>query len=418
MDKPFEYKGKWYLPSQNQNEAIAGILKFQPNDGITLELIGSFKDQNELEIIWGTIESGKAVTLYNSFVTRRQYMFSNFEIATYVSNVILIGGWFDDKNDLKFYKASASYSHLDDWLNISNGFNIQHDSSKLKTQIEYQLPKSTEISITSGFTLTINPTAKGPSRKLIQKDASIIQKIYLNFETNRKIHFDKYLANVFHFQNFLTLATQNAIFVKELSLYFKVSGDKKLHEAKVYFQLTHISKPKEELMPFDMIIPYQDLKNNFEQIVKKWYEIKPQLETSLHQYMSVFYAPFLYVSDRFLNLCRSLEAYHRDFINDRRVYFVNRCKEVIKNNSHVYNSTLKIPSIPSFSENIKTFRNDFTHSNPLTSKQKKYLKTHKYSEYLKLIMACTFLIETGIDREILKKNIEKSRLYTHLKHKL
>ena len=107
MDKPFEYKGKWYLPTQNRKDAIAGVLKFQPNKGLTLELIGSFKDQDEYEIIWGIIESGKAVTLYNSFVTKRENMFSELEIATYTCNVVLIGGWFEDKNDLKFYKASV-----------------------------------------------------------------------------------------------------------------------------------------------------------------------------------------------------------------------------------------------------------------------------------------------------------------------
>ena len=240
----------------------------------------------------------------------------------------------------------------------------------------------------------------------------------MNFETSRKTHFDKYLSKIFHFQNFLTLVTQQSIFVKELSLFFKVADNKELHETKVFFQLTHIPELKEELMPFDMLLPYKDLRKNFETIIQKWYSLETKLETSLHQYTSIFYAPFSYVTDKFLNLCRAMEAYHRDFINNGTVHFIKRCEEVVRNNSNVHNSTLKIPSIPIFAKNVKNFRNDFTHSNPLTAKNKKYLKTHKLSEYLKLIMACTFLIETGIDRTVLKKNIKNSRLYTHLRYKL
>lgn len=410
MDKPFEYKGKWFLPSQDKKEAIGGILKFQPNKGMTLELIGCFNGHDEAEIIWGIIDSNKYITLYNSFITRQENIFSELEMSTYTINVALIGGWFDNKNDLKFYKAKVNFSHLDDWLNISSGFNIQYDRNKFKTHIEYHLPNFKKIRIDPTFSLTINPTAKGPSLKLVQKDASIVQQIYINFETSRKIHFDEYLKQIFHLQNFLTLVTQNAIYIKELSMYFKVAGESEQHEAKIYFQLTHIPKQKEELLPFDMLLPYRDLENDFENIIKRWYNIKNEMETSLYPFTSVFYAPFLYVSDKFLNLCRSLEAYHRDFISDDNIYFVDRCKEVIKNNSQVYNSTLKIRSTLILAKNIKEFRNDFTHSNPLTSRNKKYLKTHKLSEFLTLIMTITFLVETGVNRKLLRKKMENSRL--------
>ncbi|MDF0716962.1 hypothetical protein PY092_12440 [Muricauda sp. 334s03] len=418
MDKPFEYKGKWFLPHQDEEEAVAGILKYRPNKGLTLELIGKFEGEDEIEIIYGVIGSGKAVTLYNSFIIKQEFMLSEMEMSTYLSNVCFIGGWFDGKSDLMFNKAKVSYAHLDDWLNISSGFNIKHDYTEFRTQIEYVLPQFKKIQVEDSFSLTINPTAKGPSRRLIQKDASIVQKIYMVFETKRKTHYDEYLKRIFHFQNFLTVATQHPIFIKELSMFFKVKGDSKRHEAKVYFQLTHIPQQKEELFPFDMILPYREIKDDFETIIKKWFGFREQLETSLHPYTSVFYAPFLYISDKFLNLSRSLEAYHRDFINGSHVSFVDRCKKVVKSNSRIYNPTLKIVSIPIFAKNIKNFRNDFTHSNPLTSRGKKYLKTHKFSEYLKVIMAVAFLVEMGVDKKILKNKINTSRLYVHMRHKL
>lgn len=334
MDKSFEYKGMWYLPNQTVDQAIAGIIKFDPNKGIKLELIGSFKTKkSKLEIIWGLIEGNKDVTLYNSFVTRVSHAFSNFEVETYTSNVVFIGGFFDNKKDLSFYKAKASYAHLDEWLNIASGFNIKNFEPERKTEIQYELPKSKKIQISPTFRLIINPTYKVPFGRVAQKGISIVQKMFINFETSQKIQFDKYLETIFHFQNFLTIATQASIYIEELSLYFRTKGSNNLFEAKAYFTLTNIPETKKELATFDMLLPYSEIASDFETIIKNWYNLKLKLEASLYPYTAVFFAPFLYVSDRFLNLCRSMEAFHRDFINPARVHFEARIKEVFKNSA-------------------------------------------------------------------------------------
>ncbi len=47
MIEEFEYKGIWWLPDKPKNR-ISGILRFTPNEGAILDLIGSFKvDMNK-----------------------------------------------------------------------------------------------------------------------------------------------------------------------------------------------------------------------------------------------------------------------------------------------------------------------------------------------------------------------------------
>jgi len=63
MDK-FEYKGRWWLPDKPEKR-ISGTLRFTPNEGAILELIGSFKDTKDInkmlepEIILGISSNGK-----------------------------------------------------------------------------------------------------------------------------------------------------------------------------------------------------------------------------------------------------------------------------------------------------------------------------------------------------------------------
>src|SRR5829696_249198 len=42
MSDTIEYSGKWYLPTNAQRK-VAGTLKFSPENGALLELIGSFR---------------------------------------------------------------------------------------------------------------------------------------------------------------------------------------------------------------------------------------------------------------------------------------------------------------------------------------------------------------------------------------
>lgn len=68
MNEKFEYQGYWWLPSADE-EKVPGILKFDPEDGASLDLLGSLKglkgviDPLEPEIILGLSADGKLITL-------------------------------------------------------------------------------------------------------------------------------------------------------------------------------------------------------------------------------------------------------------------------------------------------------------------------------------------------------------------
>ncbi|PHS63367.1 MAG: hypothetical protein COB12_09465 [Flavobacterium sp.] len=113
-----------------------------------------------------------------------------------------------------------------------------------------------------------------------------------------------------------------------------------------------------------------------------------------------------------------MEAFHRDNIQNRSNNR-NRFMTIFKDYSTVYNWLLKIKSKPKYVGKILDYRNDFTHSNPvIRSKDKRYLELHYISENLKIIMSCVILNKIGFSKKDLKKYLNETRLYTHIKYKM
>jgi hypothetical protein len=419
MTEEFKYKGEFYLPHK-KDDKVRGTLIYEPEAGITLDLIGSFgrDESDQQEIIWGVLETGKVVTLYNSFVISKKFSLPGFGIDIYTSNFVFFDIYFEGKSDLKFSKVSAHFSHLDEWLNIRSGFKIDHNPKDYKINIEYSLPSPIDVTLPNNLKLTINLTAKGPSHKIVQKDAIIKQKAFINFETPRKRSLDSVLDDIYHFQNFLTLTTQRSIYVKELFGYLRIGNKKQLHKTKIIFKIYNLPKEEKELLPMDMLIPFKFFSDKFEIVITNWFRLRNQLQTTTDVFFSPYYNPFLYTSDKFLAFARAMEAFHRDNIRRNETNRV-RFETIVKEFSSVYNWLLKLKSKSKFVDKVLKHRNDLTHSNPvIRSKDKRFLELHHLSEELKIIMSVVLLHKIGFEKNELKKFLDETRLYTHIRYKM
>lgn len=126
MTEPFEYKGIFWLPNK-PNEQIHGILKYEPENGTTLDLIGAFnRTKDKFDFILGFTENGKSVTLINSFEIQRGFSLPGMDTSKISANFALIGSeHLDTLPKLKFQKAAIYLKHLDEWVNKREGFNHQ-----------------------------------------------------------------------------------------------------------------------------------------------------------------------------------------------------------------------------------------------------------------------------------------------------
>jgi len=419
MTQDFQYKGFWFLPSDPKTK-VAGTIYFEVKKGLTLDLIGSFPRKSKTkESIWGILEDGRYVTLSSNFEISRSFNFPGLEIAKYKSNLLFIGTHFNANRDISFKKISVHYSYLDEWLNINSGFKkIETIPENHKISIEYELPGPIDVVLNTNTKLSINLVATPPSRSIVQKDVIIKQKAFINFNYKRKATIDNIFEDTFHFQNLLTLCLQRPAYHKEVIGYLSEKGTKMPHKIQIYFPVNHLPVIEKELHPIDILIRYRRIAPKFTDVIKSWYDKKGILETATDPFFSTYYNPYLYTTDKFLNLARSMEAFHRDTIGGTATNRV-RFTEVFTKFSKQFNPTLKIPSKVKFINKILQYRNDYTHSNPiLKSKDKRFIELHYISEKLQLIMTCALLNEHHLTAKEIIESIENTRLYTHIRHKI
>ncbi|HEC93387.1 MAG TPA: hypothetical protein ENI51_10415, partial [Candidatus Atribacteria bacterium] len=270
MIEEFEYKGEWWLPHKPEKR-ISGTIKFTPNEGALLELIGSFKDNAtdmkkllNPEIILGISFNGKNISLYKCWETKRSFGFlRGFPISSFYAEVVFIGAHFHKLENIKFKSISVHYSHLDEWANIS-GFDIKDFSNKKEVVIKYKLPESIQASIGEDYKIFIDIHATGPTHSIVQKEANIKQRTYIRIESSEEKSFEDYRKIIYHIRNLLTLGITEPVY--PLVITGLTEANKEMRNDKIFYlpveifyNLPYIPKSHKPLLPFDMLFTFKDI---------------------------------------------------------------------------------------------------------------------------------------------------------------
>ncbi|MBP7795954.1 MAG: hypothetical protein KA059_04170 [Elusimicrobiales bacterium] len=322
MIEEFEYKGIWWL-TNNPKEQVSGTLRFTPDEGAILDLIGSFKDIKNMnkmlemlepEIILGVSSNGKNITLYKCFEKKSNFSFPGFQTSSFYANVVFIGAHFQKSEDIRFKNISVHYLHLDEWVNIS-GFDINLLEEK-GVIIKYKLPEPFLANISDEIKILINFLATGPSFSFVQKEATIKQKTEIKIETSEDKSFEDYTKVMYHIQKFLTLGITYPVYPLAIAGLTEVNKeiikDKAYYPpVEVFYKLSDIPKGHKPLLPVDMLFTFKDISNRFESFLKNWFEKMDLLEPVYNLYFGTLYNPRMYLEHRFLSLIQAIESFHQ-----------------------------------------------------------------------------------------------------------
>jgi len=320
MDK-FEYKGRWWLPDKPEKQ-VSGTLRFTPNEGAILELIGSFKDTKDIlkpEIILGISSNGKKITLHKCFETKcfetktkSNVSFPGLLTSSFYANEIFVGAHFQKSEDIKFRELSIRYSYLDEWVNIS-GFNIQYPDEK-EIVIKYKEPEPIQTSIGEDCKIFIEIQVTRPTHSIVQKEASIKQRTYIRIEHSVEKSLEEYWNIMRHIQNFLSLGVTEPVCpltVKGITESIKDMPYNLPVEVEIYRHSPEVSKTPKTLYPYDMLFTFKDISDRFEILLKNWFEKADTLGPVYDLYFGTLYNPWMYLQHQFLSLIQAIEAYHR-----------------------------------------------------------------------------------------------------------
>lgn len=457
MIEEFEYKGIWWLPSKPE-EQISGTLKFTPEKGAVLDLIGSFKnitDMNKMlepEIIIGISSNGKNITLHKCFETKSNLSFPGLLTSSFYANIVFVNAHFQKTEDIKFKNLSVHYLYLDEWVNVS-GFDIQHLFDKKEVVIRYKLPEPIQAAI-DDYKILLDVRATGPTHSIVQKEASIKQRTYVRIEPSVEKSFDEYLNILHHIQNFLSLGIMEPVY--PLTIEGITEMNKETINDKVYnppvkiYRLSDIPKAPKKLLPFDMLFTFKDISHKFELFLKNWFEKADLLETVYNLHFGTLYNPRMYLGHRFLSLIQAIESFHqrihggkylsveeykliydalvnaipdwvRSDLKDRLKEYLKygrefslrkRLKEIFDKYQEIIDRFIGDEN--AFIEKVVDTRNYQTHHDEdLKERAAGGEELYRLTQKLKMLLEVCFLTELGFSSEEIKALFSRNKKYQH-----
>lgn len=442
----FVYKGEWFLPSKAENR-VSGILTYNLDVGSTLELYGDLGfDLINLKtetIIQGITSDSKKITCYNCFMIKAEgiSLVEDEEIGKasviYSIGYIFEGVYINDKTQMNFQKISCEIYNLDEWLGIS-GFKINTFAEKgMALDIQYIYPDPIEFDINDNLHGRFDFILKHPTVCRYQKEIMATQTVEFSVSSNSCISFDELLKYLFTFQEFLILSLYRATYPISIKLYsdnyIRNYGKETIRkEIKLYFEMRNVNRLKPKF-DFELLFCYRDIKDTFQDIIKKWFEKYELLKPAFALLFEQFYNDERFSENTFLNLAQAAETFHAR-VNDhtkmpKREYeemreniyslspekyhgwlkeqfnfgnYLNlqsRLADIVNNYSTEMLDTI-IGDKETFVKEVKWSRNYYTHYS--STSEKKALKGTRLfylTEKLKIVLVCAFLIEVGFDKE-------------------
>ena len=321
------------VASRKTRRACLGNIDLRSTRRGPLELIGSFTGSLATltgsfapEIVLGEADQG-LVTLRDCIQT--QFTMGSANSSNFKLRNVLRGHHFSSESHIRFEKLFVRYSSLDEWINRS-GFDRKVLVENVRAPLErlnvvYEFPSSVEAALSADCEVSLRFQANPPTLTHVQKEAYIVQQNYvrLAFASERGLR-DCY-ETLFHLRNFLTLAILTPIYALELRGHV---GDVE-QPITISFEQRYMPEELEPVLPFKMLFTFDDIAAKFELFLKNWYSKRVSLKTVYELYFDLAYNPHMYADDRFLNMCRALEAYHKAVINSQRINLRVRLIEIV-----------------------------------------------------------------------------------------
>lgn len=318
MIQEFEYEGDWWLPEEPK-QVIRGRLRFTPQEGAVLQLIGSYKElekimkTSNLRIIQGFSSEGKKITLYDCLFTHVKASLPGMPVCLLHVAYVLVGKHFERPEDVRFKSLWVRFSYLDDWVNLS-GFKMQ-PPTKERFSVKYKRPEDIHVNVSSDLKVSIRIGIEYPTFSRLQKEVNIKQRAHIGITPTAARPLNEYLETIYHLQNFLALAIMEPVHPLSVegipeSKKTGIENKETYNSVDISYRLSNIPNPS-ETPPWDMVFTYKEISRRFGFLLRNWFSKAELLKPINDLFFGTLYNPRMYLTNEFLNLVQAIESYHR-----------------------------------------------------------------------------------------------------------
>jgi hypothetical protein len=279
---------------------------------------------------------------------------------------------------------------------------------------------------------------------------SLEEDVYVLLDADPKVDFESLDDLMMKMRDFLTMCTLEVCVPIRLTGVVNRDakpGDQDFGQLDIYYKL--IDYPANSRTPHwsEMVVPYKDIKDRFENVVRRWYDGYEKMSPFFDSFFSTHYVPVMYTQQKFLSRINAIELYHRinyrNYVIDQTLH-KERLKRILDSSPDTYKEWLAnqlnwsnepqlrfrleevvselgrpIEHLLGYSKNgigrIVTTRNYFTHRDPeLEDKAAKDLELIYLTRVLDVMIRMLMLKEIGFDTDEIEERICDTWLYRGL----
>lgn len=330
-----EYKGFWFLPGQTDKQ-IAGILTVKKDISYKLELIGGFDEDlqslissEKKNVIFGEVYNSenniRKITLINCYHSFNINPSAKHSITHYNCSVVVDGLHVNDLESNSCIEIRADLSSLYNWKNTGI---IERTWQFHKEPELINKPESISIDLNLDYweiPVEINDTTKlvlyadsNYDTSSDYKKSTIQQFTRVRIESKTPTSINYLYRKLYLFQQFLSFAALNAVCINKLWVYSndyyeEIKGEKINNPAYIYLKPDEKCNKESETKKSDFLFKFSDISDNFEFIIKKWFEVSDEVAPIRNHLIESIKPIRKFSSVNFLIVIQALEGFHRKF---------------------------------------------------------------------------------------------------------
>jgi len=340
LNNIFEFKGIFWIPGNDSNQNT-GTLHYSTEDGLELDLFGSFDEELDNAstantIILGFTENGKKITLLNCREFSHSTSLPGFETSKVAALYCFIGEHFSSADDILFDSLQVEYHGLGAWLDIYGFKRPTYQNDPNSITLQYEQPPAIEFDLVEGWKVKIDFSYYAPFEGFIPRLKAVIeQRPEFILTPPSKSSYFAFRDRMDRFTHFLTLCYFAAPGIANVIGNINNPEPEKLelpvNPITIIFRSTTISHRRKRSNRRDFLLTYTDMARAFQKIVQHWWRLEVIAEASLDILVESLMERTAPVELRFLILVQALENWHRR-LNDAHhadpVAHKKRVKEV------------------------------------------------------------------------------------------
>lgn len=337
LHDPAEWTGHWWLPADPET-VVAGVLRFEPNHGLTLSLVGGFEDRilrqigpNSFAVLDGSqvwpvihgVAANKEITLLECIATHSQsYNMGPTAQQSVAPLTALIGVHLNNSEEAKFAAVEASVENLTRWSAdsvFSGSLGLADDERPDGTGTIKATPVDTLSTTFGDLTAYLEHRHTLPffDRRRDGTVGRMVDTAVFRLKTLEPADFSRFFDEVKGIQDLLSLATHMpcAVIWQVLILAQEnLTGKAEQHMPKrrVDCYNRHIVKASPDARPtatHELLFSLGEV--DFGLLLPRWFEIKDKFAATVNMVLGIWYMPDGYLESELVVAVAAAESMHR-----------------------------------------------------------------------------------------------------------